>query len=334
MSTYPQRILGPADAALSVSALGLGCMGMTFAYGSSDRQTNLDTLNLARELGITFWDSSDSYGPFTNEELLAEAIHGHRSELIIASKFGQEFKADGTRGINGHPDYVRAACDASLARLGTDYIDLYYQHRIDKSVPVEDTWGALSELVAAGKVRYLGISEASARTIARAHAVHPVTAVQTEWSLWTRDVEVNGVLATTRELGIGFVPYSPLGRGFLTGTITANADLPEDDGRRSWPRFQDEAIAANQFIADSVRKVAEGIGCTPAQVAIAWLLAQGPNIVPIPGARREKHLRDNAAAINVELSAEDLAELNEAAPIGAATGSRYPEAMMGSIDVS
>lgn len=326
----PFRTLGNE---LRVSAVGLGCMGMTYAYGASDEASNLETLRTALDIGVTFWDSSDSYGPYTNEELLARVLPGCRERIVLASKFGQQFFPDGTRGVNGSPEYVRQACDASLQRLGTDYIDLYYQHRIDKSVPVEETWGALSELVAEGKVRYLGLSEASATTIRRAHSVHPVAAVQTEWSLWTRDVEANGVLETTRELGIGFVPYSPLGRGFLTGTITSNADLAEDDGRRSWPRFQDDAIAANQRLADLVATIAQRLAATPAQVAIAWLLAQGPDVVPIPGARKVPHLLDNAGAVDVILTPEDRAELDAGAPIGAAVGSRYPEAMMKSIDI-
>lgn len=326
------RTLGTGSAALDVSALGLGCMGMTYAYGASDEAACLATLDRALELGVTFLDSSDSYGPYTNEELLGPFVQRHRDEIVIASKFGQEFRADGTRGINGRPEYVRAACDASLQRLGIETIDLYYQHRIDKSTPVEETWGALSELVAEGKVRHLGLSEASADTIRRAHAVHPVTALQTEWSLWTRDVEVNGILDAVRELGIGFVPYSPLGRGFLTGTITTNSDLTADDGRRSWPRFQDDALAANMGIAQAVRDVAARVGATPAQVALAWLLAQGADVVPIPGARKITHLEDNCAAVDVRLTADDVAELDLAAPVGAATGGRYPDALMTSID--
>lgn len=326
------RTMGTGSAQMTVSALGLGCMGMTYAYGASDERESLRTLARSLELGINFWDTSDSYGPFTNEELLARALPADRSSVMIASKFGQEFRADGSRGINGHPDYIRSAIDASLLRLGTDYIDLYYQHRIDKSVPIEETWGALSQLVSEGKVRYLGLSEASAETIRRAHATHPVTALQTEWSLWTRDVEENGILETTRELGIGFVPYSPLGRGFLTGTITSLDDLAEDDGRRSWPRFQPEAIAANMAIADAVKVVATQVGASPAQVAIAWLLAQGPDIVPIPGARKVHHLEDNVRALGVSLSEKMLAELDAAAPAGAAVGERYPAALMKSLD--
>lgn len=327
-----QRRLGPESATLEVSALGLGCMGMTYAYGRSDKNESLRTLARSLDLGINFWDTSDSYGPFTNEELVSTAIPTERSAVTIASKFGQEFRADGSRGINGHPEYIRSALEGSLHRLGTDYIDLYYQHRIDPSVPVEETWGALSELVAEGKVRYLGLSEASSETIRRAHSIHPVTALQTEWSLWTRDVEGNGILETTRELGIGFVPYSPLGRGFLTGTITTPDDLAEDDGRRSWPRFQPDALEANRAIADAVKEVATRIHASPAQVAVAWLLAQGPDVVPIPGARKVHHLEDNIGARELDLDEATLAELNAAAPIGVTVGERYPAPMMKSLN--
>lgn len=322
------RRLGSESASLEVSALGLGCMGMTYAYGSSDESESLRTLARSLDLGINFWDTSDSYGPFTNEELLSKALPADRAAVTIASKFGQEFRADGSRGINGRPEYIRSALEGSLHRLGTDYLDLYYQHRIDPSVPVEETWGALSELVTEGKVRYLGLSEASAETIRRAHSVHPVTALQTEWSLWTRDVEGNGILETTRELGIGFVPYSPLGRGFLTGTITSPDDLAEDDGRRSWPRFQPDALQANKAIAEAVRSVASRLGASPAQVAIAWLLAQGSDVVPIPGARKVHHLEDNTAALDFTLDPDTIMELDTAAPIGAAVGDRYPAPMM------
>lgn len=326
------RQLGIGSAELTVSAEGLGCMGMTYAYGSSDEGECLRTLARSLELGINFWDTSDSYGPYTNEELIAKAIPTDRSAVTIASKFGQEFRSDGTRGINGQPGYVRAALEASLRRLRTDYIDLYYQHRIDPSVPVEETWGVLSDLVSEGKIRYLGLSEASADTIRRAHATHPVTALQTEWSLWTRDVEENGVLDTTRALGIGFVPYSPLGRGFLTGTITSPDDLAEDDGRRSWPRFQQDALQANQAIAEAVRGVATRIDASPAQVAIAWLLAQGSDVVPIPGARKVHHLEDNTRALKLTLDSALVDELDTAAPIGAAVGDRYPAPLMKSLN--
>ncbi|MDO8310034.1 MAG: aldo/keto reductase [Actinomycetota bacterium] len=327
-----QRALGSGDALLAVSAIGLGCMGMNFAYGAADEAESLRTIERALDLGITLLDTSDSYGPHTNEELLARVLRHRRSEAVIATKFGQRLFDDGSRGIDGHPDYVRAACEGSLRRLGVERIDLYYQHRIDRSVPVEETWGALHDLVLEGKVGALGLSEASPSTIRRAHAVHPVTALQSEWSLWTRDIEVNGVLGTVRELGIGFVPYSPLGRGFLTGTIHSNSDLAADDGRRSWPRFQDEALVANRAIADGVTAIAHECGATPAQVALAWVLAQGSDVVPIPGSRRVAHLDDNAGCLTVALDEDQLARLDGIAPVGAAMGDRYPAALMGSLD--
>jgi len=326
------RIIGSGNAALEVSAVGLGCMGMTFAYGKSDDATSLATVNRALDLGVTLLDSSDSYGPDTNEELLSHVLRDRRDDVLISTKFGQRFHPDGSRSVDGSPEYVRFACDASLRRLGVETIDLYYQHRVDRSVPIEETWGAMSELVAAGKVRFLGLSEASPESVRRAHAVHPVTALQTEWSLWTREVEANGILDTVTELGIGFVPYSPLGRGFLTGTITSKDDFAEDDGRRSWPRFQDDAIAANRRIVDGVQAVAHEVGATPAQIALAWVLAQGPDVVPIPGARRITHLEENLAAVNIGLSDDQLMALDNCAPIGAAVGTRYPEAMMGSLN--
>jgi len=324
-------VLGQGTARLEVSALGLGCMGMTFAYGASDPDQVQETLNRSFELGVNFLDSSDSYGPYTNEELLAPFVNKHRDKLVVASKFGQQFHPDGSRSINGRPEYVRASCDASLGRLKVEYIDLYYQHRVDPSTPIEETWGALSELVAEGKVRFLGLSEASSESIRLAHSIHPVTALQTEWSLWTRDVETNGILATTMELGIGFVPYSPLGRGFLTGAFASNDSIPADDGRKTWPRFQDDALAANSNILSALQSVADRLGNSTAQIAIAWLLAQAGNIVPIPGARKVKHLEDNVGALDVRLSAQDLQELDLAAPVGATVGQRYPEPQMKAI---
>ncbi|MGB4688969.1 MAG: aldo/keto reductase [Candidatus Nanopelagicales bacterium] len=326
-----KRTLGSESNALEVSALGLGCMGMTFAYGSSDPKQIQHTLARSFELGVNFLDTSDSYGPYSNELLLAPFVNQHRDDLIIASKFGQEFRPDGSRGINGRPEYVRSACDESLNRLGVDHIDLYYQHRIDPNTPIEETWGALSELVGEGKVRYLGLSEASSDSIRNAHAVHPVTALQTEWSLWSRDVEVNGILETTRELGIGFVPYSPLGRGFLTGKFPTNESIPADDGRKSWPRFQDEALTANAQILESVTSLARKMNSSPAQIALAWLLAQGEDVVPIPGSRKVANLEDNIGSLDVQLSDVDMRELDVAAPIGGTIGQRYPDLQMKSI---
>ncbi|MBI1350603.1 MAG: aldo/keto reductase [Actinomycetales bacterium] len=325
------RILGSGSAALEVSTLGLGCMGMSFAYGVADEEQSLATAEHALDLGVTFLDTSDSYGPYANEELLARVLRRRRNEVVLATKFGQRFHEDGRRTIDGSPEYVRQACEASLRRLGIDSIDLYYQHRIDRTVPIEETWGALSDLVSDGKVRFLGLSEASPESIERAHAVHPVTALQTEWSLWTRDVESDGVLATVRRLGIGFVAYSPLGRGFLTGTIQSKEDFADDDGRRAWPRFQDDAIEANRHIVDAVRTVAESLGTTPAQVALAWVLSRGEDVVPIPGSRKVAHLEDNVAATSIVLTAEQQAALDQAAPVGATVGTRYPEALMGAL---
>lgn len=325
------RILGGGSAALEVSTLGLGCMGMSFAYGAADEEQSLATAERALDLGVTFLDTSDSYGPYANEELLARVLRRRRNEVVLATKFGQRFHEDGRRTIDGSPEYVRQACEASLRRLGIDTIDLYYQHRIDRTVPIEETWGALSDLVSEGKVRFLGLSEASPESIERAHAVHPVTALQTEWSLWTRDVESDGVLATVRRLGIGFVAYSPLGRGFLTGTIQSKEDFTDDDGRRAWPRFQDDAIEANRHIVDAVRTVAESLGATPAQVALAWVLSRGDDVVPIPGSRKVAHLEVNVAATSIALTAEQQAALDQAAPVGATVGTRYPEALMGAL---
>ena len=310
---------------LTVSALGLGCMGMSEFYGPGDEQESLATIGLALDRGCTFLDTADMYGPFTNEQLVGRAVAGRRDEVVLATKFGNERRPDGSRvGINGRPEYVRAACDASLQRLGVDVIDLYYQHRVDPDTPVEDTWGAMAELVQAGKVRHLGISEAAPATIRRAHAVHPVTALQTEWSLWSRDPE-DELLPLVRELGIGFVPYSPLGRGFLTGQITTPDDLPEGDFRRSNPRFQGENFTRNLQLVDRVKEMAAGKGCTPAQLALAWLLAQGDDVAPIPGTKQRSRLEENLGAVDVTLSAEDLARLDELAPVGGAAGDRYPD---------
>ncbi|WP_369140133.1 aldo/keto reductase [Modestobacter versicolor] len=316
---------------LTVSAQGLGCMGMSEFYGTGDQAEAERTVQRALDLGVTFLDTADMYGPFTNERLVGQAIAGRREEVTLATKFGNERGEDGSfLGINGRPEYVHAACDASLQRLGVDVIDLYYQHRVDTTVPVEDTWGALAELVQAGKIRYAGISEAAPDTIRRAHAVQPVTAVQTEYSLWTRDPEDDGVLATCAELGIGFVAYSPIGRGFLSGQIRSLDDLDPGDFRRHNPRFQGEAFAKNLELVDRVRELAEAKGVTASQLALAWVMAQSgragnPSVVPIPGTKRVRYLEENAAAADVELTDDDLRALDEAAPAGAATGDRYPD---------
>ncbi|WP_442893278.1 aldo/keto reductase [Aquipuribacter sp. SD81] len=330
----PTRTLGTAGphGPLRVSPLGLGCMGMSEFYGAHDDEESTATIRRALDLGVTLVDTADMYGPFTNEELVGRAIAGRRDEVVLATKFGNERLPDGTRlGINGSPDYVRRACDDSLRRLGVDHIDLYYQHRVDPDVPIEDTVGAMAGLVQAGKVRHLGLSEASPATIRRAHAVHPVTALQTEYSLFTRDVE-DEILPLLRELGIGLVPYSPLGRGLLTGAITSAADLDADDRRRSdyFPRFGGDALEANLRLVAEVRRLAEDKGCTPAQLALAWVLAQGEDVVPIPGTRRAQRLEENVGAVEVTLSTDDLAALEAAVPRGAVVGDRYGD--MSSID--
>jgi aryl-alcohol dehydrogenase-like predicted oxidoreductase len=322
-----QRNLGSEG--LVVSELGLGCMGMSEFYGTGDEEESIATIHRAIELGITFLDTADMYGPFTNEKLVGTAIAGRRDEVVLATKFGNVRGEDGSfLGVSGRPDYVREACDASLSRLGVDHIDLYYQHRVDPETPIEETVGAMKELVEAGKVRYLGLSEAGAETIRKADAVHPISALQSEYSLFTRDVE-DEILPTVRELGIGFVPYSPLGRGFLTGRWRSIEDMPEDDTRSArFPRFAEENFKKNLELADRVREVAESKGITPGQLALAWLLAQGDDIVPIPGTKRREYLEENAAGAGVKLTEDDLASIEEAMPRGSAAGARYAEEQM------
>jgi aryl-alcohol dehydrogenase-like predicted oxidoreductase len=318
-----QRTLGGR---LTVSAVGLGCMGMSEFYGAGDDAESIRVIRHALDAGCTFLDTADMYGPFTNEELVGRAIRGRRDDVVLATKFGNERRPDGTRvGVNGKPEYVRSACDASLARLGVDRIDLYYQHRVDTTVPIEETIGAMAELVQAGKVGHLGMSEAAPETLRRASGVHPITALQTEYSLWTRDPEDDGVLAACRELGVGFVAYSPLGRGFLTGRIRTPDDLPEGDFRRSNPRFQGENFRRNLDLVAAVEQVAAEKGCTPGQLALAWLLAQGDDIVPIPGTKHLRYLDENLAAAEITLTPDDLRRLGEVAPVGATAGDRYAD---------
>ncbi|HUZ08981.1 MAG TPA: aldo/keto reductase [Acidimicrobiales bacterium] len=326
-----QRTLGTQG--LVVSALGLGCMGMSQSYGTADESEALATIRTALDLGVTFLDTADMYGPFTNEQLVGKALAGRRDEVVLATKFGFEREPDGTLvGVNGRPDYVRRCIDGSLQRLGVDHVDLYYQHRVDPNIPVEETWGAMAELVVLGKVRFLGISEAAPTTIRRAHATHPMTAIQDEWSLFSRDLE-DQTVPTVRELGIGIVGYSPLGRGLLSGSLSDPEQFEPGDFRRKAPRFQGENFQRNQAVVERIRELAQQRGATPAQLALAWLLAQGPDIVPIPGTKRRTYLEENVAALTVELSAEDLESIAEVAPRGVASGERYPSDNMARLGV-
>jgi aryl-alcohol dehydrogenase-like predicted oxidoreductase len=326
----PRRTLGTGSAAIDVSAVGLGCMGMSEFYGAADEAEALRTIHRALDLGVTFLDTADVYGPFTNEELVGRAIARRRAEVQLATKFGNERNPDGSWvGINGTPEYVRKACDASLRRLGVDHIDLYYQHRVDPKVPIEDTVGAMKGLVEAGKVRYLGLSEAGAATIRRAHAVHPITALQSEYSLFARDIEAD-IVPTLRESGIGLVAYSPLGRGILTGSLSAGSLDPGDFRLTGYPRFMGEARDANLALVQALVDLAADKGCTPGQLALAWVLAQGPDVVPIPGTKRVRYLQENTAAAEVVLTDQDMAAIEAAVPADAVVGDRY--ANMSSID--
>ncbi len=317
---------------LEVSAIGLGCMGMSEFYGAGEEKESLATLDRALELGVTFWDTADAYGPFTNEILLGKALKGRRSKVVLATKFGLVRSEDPqSRGIAGKPSYVRQACEASLQRLGVDHIDLYYQHRVDPNTPIEDTVGEMARLVKEGKVRYLGLSEAGPETIRRAHAVHPISALQSEYSLWSRDPE-DAVLPVLRELGIGLVAYSPLGRGFLTGRFRSLEDLEANDYRRHSPRFQGENFARNLALVDRITELAKEKGLQPSQLALAWVLSRGEDIAPIPGTKRRRYLEENAAALDVKFTTAELARIDALAPLGVAAGLRYPEASMRSLN--